>query len=390
MNRRDEAFALYKAPHIAEAIGKNLKRATSWLERRSLGYHGRVTVVGAGHTMPLERVPWTVIAVNSALVPIARRGWAPRYILCRESIDMSVQLRKAWELGDWGGAAMKPTAILDIGTHPAFADTCTELGIAVEWFIPAGTQTFGLSATLGREPLYGGTSNVTASVAVAEAMGAGEIRLVGCSRAFAADGRAYAAGSDWESVRLESVEAAVDEAGKVDHYIATIGGLEAKDALHAASGQRPPLKRERVIPVEAIDGTRRWAPETLDGDREWLENFATRHPHLWLEQADPDVAIAGWGHKPRRGANAELPDLRAEVMGDCDRAEAMAAAVLSGEPLAVDVPGILDGSAMVDYAGVSDTILGRRALAGKSPVKTIPMHYRVSQEAARRVRKWVE
>lgn len=373
MNRRDEAFAIYKAPHIAHHVAVNLEamQREGRVRRQPWGMPAHTyLVLGAGWTLP-EHIPSTLItiAVNSALVPLARRGHVPRYILCRESIDMSGQLRQAHEL--W--SALEPSrteqlqtmiAVLDIGTHPAFAATCRELGIPVWWFVPASLQNFWISELLGEEPVYGGTSNVTAAVAVADMMGAGRVELLGCSRAFGPDGQAYASGSDWSSVRLEGVEAATYPDGTVDHYLGRISGLEAKEALHAASGQRPPLRVERVLRVACIDGTRRWATEPLEADREWLAQWASRHPHIQCYQHEPDVAVAGWGHAEASSVPQDGPTLLDEARAQAARAEAVARAVLAGDPVA-EVPELLTGSPLADFAGVGARMRIMRQMPGR-------------------------
>lgn len=351
-------------------------------------------VLGAGWTLP-DHIPTTLttIAVNSALVPLARRGHVPRYILCRESIDMSGQLRQAHEL--WSAIEPAPTeqlgkleALLDIGTHPAFAAACRELGIPVMWFVPASLQNFWISELLSEEPVYGGTSNVTAAVAVAEMMGAKRVELLGCSRAYSPDGRAYASGSDWSSVRLAGVEAATYPDGAVDHYLARIEGLEPKEALHAASGQRPPLRIERVVPLEAVDGSRRWATEPLEDDRRWLAQWAARHPHIACYQREPDVAIAGWGHAEALTSLQDGPTLLEEARAQVSRAEDVARAVLDGAAVA-EVPELLLGSPLADFAGVGARMRLLRQMQGRGSRTVGPMS-RATLEACAELRGWLE
>jgi len=395
--RRDEAFAIFKAPHIAHHVAVNLEAMMREprVRRCPPGMPAHTyLVLGAGWTLP-EHIPTTLttIAVNSALVPLARRGHVPRYILCRESIDMSGQLRQAHEL--W--RAMEPAAtehlgkleaLLDIGTHPAFAAACRELGIPVRWFVPASLQNFWISELLREEPVYGGTSNVTAAVAVAEMMGAGRVELLGCSRAFGPDGQAYAYGSDWSSVRLAGVEAATHPDGTVDHYVGHIAGLEAKESLHAASGQRPPLRVERVVPLEAVDGSRRWATEPLEDDRRWLAQWAARHPHIICYQHEPDVAISGWGHAEASTSPQDARTLLEEAHAQVDRAEAVARATLDGAAIA-DVPELLAGSPLPDFAGVGVRMRLLRQMQGRGSRTVGPMS-RATLEVCAELRGWLE
>lgn len=393
MNRRDEAFALFKAPHIAEAIARN----APWMKAADnavlLEMPREVVVIGAGWTLPdylSKSDRQCTIAVNSALLPLAHRGFVPDFILCRESIDMSEHIKRAAAL-TWSQEDRErwPIAILDIGTNHQTWQTCRQHCAEVLWFVPASTQTFGLAALYGQEPLYGGTSNVTAAVALAQRWGAERIELLGCSRAFAPDGRAYASGSDWETVRIRGVEARTLPDGTVDHYLGHMSGLESKERLHAASGQRPPLRVERVVPVEAVDGSRRWSLETLEGDREWLQNFATRYPELVLWQHDPDVAIAGWDlRKPAQRVEMVEVDIVAELRAQVQRSRAVASALFNDTP-AVDAPGLLDGTPLVDYHAVGETMAVMRALRGKGAQVTVPAVMRAWQEGADRVERWI-
>jgi hypothetical protein len=386
--RRDEAFAIFKAPHIAHHVAVNLEAMMREprVRRCPPGMPAHTyLVLGAGWTLP-DHIPTTLttIAVNSALVPLARRGHVPRYILCRESIDMSGQLRRAAEL--W--PHRDTTALLDIGVHPAFAATCRELGIPVMWFIPASLQNFWISELLSEEPVYGGTSNVTAAVAIAEMWGCSRVELLGCSRAYSPDGRAYASGSDWQDIRLTGVEAATHPDGTVDHYVGHIAGLEAKESLHAASGQRPPLRVERMIPLEAVDGSRRWAPETLEDDRRWLAQWAARHPHVVCYQSEPDVAIAGWGHAEASTSPQDARTLLEEAHAQVGRAEAVARAVLDGAAIA-DVPELLAGSPLPDFAGVGARMRLLRQMQGRGSRTVGPMS-RATLEACAELRGWLE
>jgi hypothetical protein len=400
MTRADEAFAIYKAPHVAEGTIRNLMRAdpAKHLGRAAAEWEGdqeggcsprdvAFTIVGAGHTMGdgvnlnLRAGHRQTIVVNSAIGACLLRGLVPMYTLCRESIDMSHQLR-----------ALPPKAtraILDIGTHPDVWAAAHEVCRDVTWFISAATQNREIIRHYRKEPVYGGTSNVTAAVAVAEMMGATRIELVGCSRAFSKDGRAYAEGTGWESVRLAGVDAAHREDGSVAEYVGTIEGTECKERLHLASGQRPPLKRERVVPVTDIHGERRWATEPLEGDRAWLENFAARHPHVSFYQHNPDVAIAGWGHKPAIELQPRTVDFATMAKAECDRALAMGKAAAAGEP-PWSVEGWAGSTSLVDFAGVGDRLTVLRAMRGRPPTDTIPAVQRAWAGAAERVRGWVE
>lgn len=395
MDRTSQAFALFKAPHIAEAIARNARLMTLDKCATHMRAVDTVMVIGAGHTLPddvhatlLHKREVVTIAVNSALMPLASRGFWPDMLLCRESISMAEQIRRASEVWRQMPRSEWPIAVLDVGTHHDTWLACLEVCADVRWFVPASTQTFGLAAHTGIEPLYGGTSNVTAAVALAERWGAERIELLGCTRAFGPDGQAYASGSDWSTVKLERVEAATLPDGTVDHYLGHVSGLEAKDALHLASGQRPPLRVERMVPVVAIDGSRRWAPETLEGDREWLANFAARRPELDLWQHEPDVAIDGWGHAPRRSLQAEPFDAVAELRTQTERTLAMVKAMGDGTP-AVDVPGLLEGSAIVDYAAAGDTLTVLRTMRNKGPAVTVPAVCRAWESAAHRVAEWI-
>lgn len=383
MNRSDEAFAVFKAPHIAEAIAKNLPHVSQDSLMRWSG-HDAVAVVGAGHTLPgrFENNGVSIVAVNSALMALAKRRVTPDAFVCRESIDTSEHIRKASK--SW---RFEPAAILDIGVHPNVRATCAELGLDVSWFVPATTQTHWISEALGVEPLYAGNSNVTAAVAVAERGCAWEISLHGCSRAFSADGRAYASGSDWSTVRLLHVEAATRPDGTVDHYVGHIGGLEGKEAMHAASGQRAPLRVERVVPVTAVDGSRRWALEPLETDRRWLETFAARHS-LSLMQYNPDVAIAGWGHAPRLETDVRHGDPVADIARQAELVQSIGATVLEGGDVA-DVPGIMGGSPFVDFAGVGARVRLMHALEGRpGPSKVAPI-VRAWMQAAETTGEWL-
>jgi hypothetical protein len=381
VNPADTAFAIHKAPHVARCVAENLKRATpeTHVSRwPGVGSIFRAHIIGAGHTL---KPPYVVsrdertFAVNSSIGACLSMGLVPDFIVCRESIDMSSQIRRLLP-----GQAR---AILDIGCHPATWDAALEVCRQVWWFVPAQTQLFGMAARYGVEPLYGGTSNVTASVALAVAMGARSIQLHGCSRAFSASGQAYATGTGWESVRLASV---VEEDGR---HVATIEGTEAKAALHAASGQRAPLARENVIPVRAVDGSTRYALEPLETDRAWLETFATRHPHLSLYQHNPDVAIAGWGHKPAIPSMPSPVDYRAEALRQCEHAEAVASAVLSGEPCVAELATLVHGAELPDYAGIGDRIQIMHAMKGHPPASRTKAIMGAWVESAARVREWV-
>lgn len=381
MNPADLSFAIHKAPHVARCVAENIKRATPethvgrW---PGVGSIFRAHVIGAGHTLKAPHVvarDERTFAVNSAIGACLSMGVVPDFVVCRESIDMSSQLRRL--------LPGQTRAILDIGCHPATWEAALEVCRQVWWFVPAQTQLFGMAAHYGIAPLYGGTSNVTASVALAESMGARSIQLHGCSRAFSASGQAYATGTGWESVRLARVE-------EVDgRHVATIEGTEVKAALHAASGQRPPLKSENVVPVKAIDGSTRYALEPLEADRAWLETFAARHPHLSLYQHNPDIAIAGWGHAPPITIERPPINYRAEVLKQCEHVADVSAAVLSGEPHVAEIASLVGGAELADYHGIGDRIQIMEMLRGKPP----PMRTRAVLgawcEAAERVRGWV-
>lgn len=384
MNRSEQAFAKHKARHIAENIAQNLKRATSRtaLTRHGEGDGGGFTVIGAGHTLPgrIEVEDYTnVLAVNSAIGACVSRGFEPAYILCRESIDLSHQVRLLDGMTDRRGTI----AIVDIGVHPNTWQVCLDVCGLVLWFIPANTQTFGLAARLGVEPVYGGTSNVTAAVAVAEMMGACSIDLLGCSRAFSADGRAYATGTGWESIRLTGVEKLESSEGPVT--IGTIEGLEAKEAAHAASGQRAPLKRERLVPVTAVDGSTRYALETLEGDREWLANFALRHQEIQLAQLHPDVAIEGW-MGPRVDWSPERVDVLTDLGEQVEHAHSVAKATLE-DGLVVDAMRFLEGSDLVDYHTVGARLEAVESMRGRPPPEVIRAILKAWIESADRMKE---
>lgn len=371
---------MHKAEHVAEALIRNrplLDRAEpvrEWLRPVD------AMVIGAGHTMPgtIEHGRAAlVIAVNSAIPALLYRHFAPRTVLCRESIDMSEQIRLL--------PRGECDAILDAAASHQTWLTCLEHCRRVYWFTSASTQTFGLAASQGIEPLYAGTSNVTAAVAVAEALGASRIELVGCSRAFSRDGRAYADGSPWATQRLAEVDQVqLEEGGPVDHYVGHIVGLEAKERLHAASGQRAPLRRERVVPVTGIDGERLWSLETLEGDREWLETFATRHPEMSLYQHAPDVAIAGWGHAPSRGPIARPGhSMRDEIA----LTREIERATLVGERV-TQLPGFLEGSPLLDFAAAAERARTMKRMRGRPPQESVPAMLAAASAVASRVEEW--
>lgn len=380
MTRHESAFVLHKAEHVAEALIRNLALVDRAGPVREWLCPIDAMVIGAGHTLP-DRIDedrgTLTIAVNSAIPALLHRGYVPHAVLCRESIDMSEQIRLL--------PKGECDAILDLAASHQTWLTCLEHCRRVYWFTSASTQTFGLAASQGIEPLYAGTSNVTAAVAVAETLGASRIDLVGCSRAFSKDGRAYAEGSPWASQRLAEVDQVqLEEGGPVDHYVGHIVGLEAKERMHAASGQRAPLRRERVVPVVGMDGERLWSLETLEGDREWLATFATRHPEMSLYQHAPDVAIAGWGHAP---AKEPIPTPSHSLRAEIDLVREIERATLAGERV-TQLPGILDGSPLVDFLAAAERLRTMKRLKGRPPQETVPAMLRVATETANRVEGW--
>jgi hypothetical protein len=143
-----------------------------------------------------------------------------------------------------------------------------------------------------------------------------------------------------------------------------------------------------MIPLEAVDGSRRWAPETLEDDRRWLAQWAARHPHIACYQREPDVAIAGWGHAEASTSPQDARTLLEEAHAQVGRAEAVARAVLDGAAIA-DVPELLAGSPLPDFAGVGARMRLLRQMQGRGSRTVGPMS-RATLEACAELRGWLE
>ena len=78
----------------------------------------------------------------------------------------------------------------------------------------------------------------------------------------------------------------------------------------------------------------------------------------------------------------------AELRTQTERTLAMVKAMGDGTP-AVDVPGLLEGSAIVDYAAAGDTLTVLRTMRNRGPAVTVPAVCRAWESAAHRVAEWV-
>ena len=384
-----QAFALHKAKHTIEAFASNLRRlvALPTFDVCPLQRGTTAVICGAGPSLPdaLEAIGaasesgHTIIAVNTAARAIDEAGIRLDLVVARESLDVSAHLELNRE-PRFGYA-------LDVHAHPRCFDAA---GSAALWFLPGSLQSFDAAAKLGVAPLFAGSAALTAAVALAHRMGFERLILAGVDLAFADDGAAYGAGTHFQDLRASAVR------GGVVH----LQGREAQAALASSSGQRAPLDAEDVRIVAMQDGSAGYALSPWVDQAEWLEAFAGRCYDRQLQRiGSAGIRLESWKPVTMMLPHRSMDEIEiqgvsvvafdrymASVLDQCDRAEAICDAVMSGDVLACS--GLMAGCDLVESHAAGDLI--RVRLEGRSnPAESIERAYQVIRASAHRVRELV-
>jgi hypothetical protein len=377
----DRAFIVHKARQVTRSLVQNLKhrahRHAYALGPRPAGRSGTAVVVGAGPSLArsgeilqtLQREGATILTVNTAL-PAVSQFVRPDVVVAREVVDVSQHLH--YPAGRF---------VLDLAAAPSVWDAAGDRA-GVSWFVAGALQNFEIAYHLGVRPLFGGSSAMSACVALASEWGASSIILVGADLAFAPDGTGYAQGSAFAGYRA-------DVSG--DRARIEGEGFEAMHRQAAAGGVVGPPAQQRIRHVTAYGGHGTVAQLLTWADQQdWLETFAARHPeiecvdatgagarkHGWCEVTAPKgtgtaMPIPHGISLPRERFDRVLADIRRQT----ETAGSMGVTVADPEGCVVAVPGYLNGCDVVESAAA-----GRLLEIQALPV-TLPEKVKLACEA---------
>lgn len=278
------AFIRHKSRHAVSWSLANLQRLagrpSAMMPHQPLA--GRTAfVVGAGPSLArngelLRRANESgaaVLSVNASDPALRSLGVRADVCLMRESIDVSHDI----------AASEAPMIVLDVCAHPG---AWTAAGDRAAWFIPGYPRHMTICQRLGVRPLFGGSSALCSTVALAIAWGAESIVLVGTDLALGLDGSAY----HREAPRGDCV-------GHVDGDRIRFEGNEANDEVTRRSGQVLQPKTVTLERVAAHDFSG-WLPtiDTWIDQRQWLETQAERHGGRvrLVNATEGGAGIVGW------------------------------------------------------------------------------------------------
>jgi len=369
MDAHERAWLLHKSRPVMEATIANLERARSlpYALGPTYGRIGAFVVVGAGPSLSttgpylpeLQKLGLTIATVNTALKAVTKYV-EPDVVLAREVVDVSSHID-----------APATLRVLDIGASPKVWAAAIAAGPCV-WFCPGQQQTLELAMSLGVRPLYGGSSALTAMVALCEQWGATEVALVGCDLALSEDGQAYADGSAFSGLRAV--------AGPDGSVVYEGEAHEVRRAHHASGGIAPPPDAEQTTEVEGWGGTRARTLPCWSDQIPWLETFASRYGREmalfdltgagarkrgWFESPIAEYVEHAKGrafHLPRiRTSRADVDAALADIAAQADVTSSVAATVLDPEGAVVAVPGYLRGCDVVEALAARDLLLGNES-----------------------------
>lgn len=287
----DEAFVRHKSRFALSWAMANLQRLSGSPSATSAGtpLAGRTTiVVGASYSLvnnvdllkDAQDAGCAILAVNSSDPILRHHGVVPDAVIIRESLKHDADILES----------KAPLIVADIGVHP---DTWTAAGDRLMWFVPGYPHLFRYSELVGVRPVFGGTSAFTTAVHLARTWGSTRIVLVGADLAMVQDDD-----GKWRGYHPKAPRG--DQLGTIDPAtpdIVEFAGNVNNDALHIASGQPPPPKRDGVVYVVSYDnGTTLPIICTLLDQKGWLETEASRHGKTveYINCTEGGAGIVGW------------------------------------------------------------------------------------------------
>lgn len=362
---------LASAAHLPYAFGERVARELTAI------------VVGAGPSLEktgpalkkAQEQGALIITVNTALSAVSKYV-VPDVCVVREVVDVSGHLAHPCGL-----------FALDLAAAPRAWEAARS---ASTWFVAGALQNFELAAALGVRPLFGGTSAMSAAVALAYEWGASSIMLMGVDLAFAHDGAGYAKSSAFGDFKGKSEDGKVQISGQ---------GYEVMREQNARGGVRPPPAAQSVRHVPVNDGGPPCAQLLTWGDQQdWLETFAARHPVLDLVDIGGHARKAGWEYAAKcpdiRHPNFIPPLIEGPGLGIIERVRertanaarsilALCSTVLAHDGFVPAVPQYLEGSDIVE-AMAAGRILELNDI-DLTLDKRVPAVYGVLAEAAQEV-----
>lgn len=355
MEPEARAYILGKASGVAEAVAANVQRDLTYVRPTKAG--GHYLVVGAGpslnqtgHLLPKYReAGYTIITVNTAL-PAVSKYLAPDYVVARELVDVSTHLDHP-----------SGHRLLDIGVNPTIVEKSLSLPGRTSFFIPCQTHYTEMAAALGVRPIYGGTTAITAAVAIAQQWGADSITLLGVDLGRSSDGQGYALGSAFSDYRIS-------EDGKLSG-----NGLEVKKTQHQLGNTPPPPKAVALTEVPGWGGGTAQLINLYEDQLEWLQEFPSRDPRMTLidstgagvskgpgwqeilpgELLGPSVWPTGLTCFSKGNTQAATTRLRKE----CDIAESICLNVTHQDGFFVGNPELMHGIDLVDLRAAAGLLL---------------------------------
>lgn len=313
-----------RVPASSRATVANLAAMARAGSARGLGVGERdagaaAVVIGGGPSCHgFERIRGTplVLTVNTA-GPRVCCELAPDILCIREMVSTADQVRALAKLHRPG------CFVLDIQTHPDVSVAAAEIGVPVIWTVPGQLHLFWLAALLDTRGIYAGESALTQCVAMAERLGCSAVSAIGTNFAFGKDGTAYGDGTAWNGVRVEMRGGVADFGDR--------GGM--REHAQASGVQGPPL-RESATQVLMEDGTTGWALATWCSQRLWMEQWATRHPHVRCANLSGGARVEGWP-----AATETIPGHRAPIPTTALRVDRIEAEVRRQIRCARDIAG---------------------------------------------------
>lgn len=303
-----------------------------------------------------------IVAVNTSLPALLAADVTPDVVVTIEGMPVS------WQIRDFA-ARSRPEFVVDLLSHPdavamaAGRDNST-------WIASGQPMLLGVLDAIGAVPTPYGSSATTAAFALAVSRGASQIILVGIDLCYRGD-RAYADGTPWGGLRVEHV------AGDRLRYT----GTESRDELHDSAGI-PRVPHERTeFRVPGQLGGEVWTTLEFEDQRRWFSAASSSVAYGTVWNASGGARIEGAiGLAPADIASQSRLPLAADrirrpvprphawepyLRDECDRAEAMADAMLAGDGekavrLAARGMPFVEGVATGDIVGLQRTAMQAR------------------------------
>lgn len=386
------ATTKHRSVSLVESLLANLHRVARHPCATSLGRPlagNTVYVVGAGpglntngHLLSEAQRRGVIMAVNTSAGAVARHGASIDILVSIESVNVANHL----------DGARYGSAVLTLDASPHTWERVEAAGVPASWVLSTSPHTQRVCDWLGVAPLDGGGAALTTAVALATEWGADRVVLLGVNLAYG-ESTAYADGSGWDGLNVERSEGGL-----------VVTGREDRDAAHDAAGvPRVPRNRDRI----RVPG---WRGVDVDTGMEWLDQLRWLETHLpgdAIDATEDGAEKQGWVKKglaaeldtergtPHRrwldamrqgaGGAEALASVRAEILAECDRIDAIASAVLGGKVTRGALDALTEGGVLGELMA-APTIIGGQD-EGLEPPEQIAGTYLAMRSGAARIRE---